>query len=113
MFNNLAGTSFEAQAVGQFGATFPRGYGSGAFNNAGSLTVSAGAGTSEVDVPFNNTGSASVSSGTLALKRGGLSTGSFTGSAGTTLEFDGNHVLSGQRHRRYGPVREQRRSTPT
>ena len=95
VFNNLAGASFDARCDGQLGRGYPDLLGSGSFNNAGSFTKSAGAGTTEVDAPFNNTGTASVASGTLSLAAGGTSTGPFTGAAGTMLLFEGSHDLSG------------------
>ncbi len=66
------------------------------FNNLGTFRKSAGSGTTTVSVTFNNTGAVQVQTGTLNLTLGGTSTGSFIGSAGTTLQFSGGtHDLNG------------------
>jgi hypothetical protein len=91
VLNNWAGATFEARS----NATFLwNGAGaSPAFNNAGTLSKTAGTGTTAVGgtssspVTFNNTGTVEVIAGTLKLVGGGISSGSFYVAAGTTLEF--------------------------
>jgi fibronectin-binding autotransporter adhesin len=62
-----------------------------AINNTGSWNVT-GPGTSVISdaIAFNNSGTVSVQSGTFALSGGGVSIGSFTVSAGATLNVSGN-----------------------
>jgi hypothetical protein len=81
VFNNLAGATFDAQGDGQVTGN------SYAFTNAGTLTKSAGVDTTRFQYgTFSNSGAVLVQAGTLSLDEG-TSTGSFTVSAGTTLEF--------------------------
>ena len=60
------------------------------FNNAGTLTESAGTGTTTIYAAFNNSGSVDVQSGTLSLQCGGTQSGSFSISVGATLGLDGS-----------------------
>jgi len=90
-FNNLGGGKFDIKndpfLSDNFGSayrTYP------IFNNAGSLIKSGGSGKALWVTFFTNTGTVEVRSGTLSLYPfGGTSSGSFTGLAGTTLEFRG------------------------
>ena len=91
VFNNEANATFDSQIDGAIGSVGNL----GTFNNAGTFTKSAGTGITAVGVPFNNTGTASVATGTLSFQRGGVSTGPFTGAGGTSLDFQGDHSLSG------------------
>jgi putative metal-binding protein/thrombospondin type 3 repeat protein len=61
------------------------------FVNNGTVRKTAGTGVSSLTIVFNNASLAdiTVSGGTLGIDTGGTSTGSFTGSAGTTLRFGG------------------------
>jgi hypothetical protein len=63
--------------------------------NEGTLRKSGGSGTSEFRVRLENTGTVDVQSGTLALGRGGFSTGHLSFEAGTTLEFKHNSAFTG------------------
>jgi hypothetical protein len=71
VFNNLAGATFDFQSdTGIFhdlGGALPT------FNNAGTLTKSAGTGTSTIGIAFNNSGTVNAQSGQLSIG----STGSF------------------------------------
>ncbi len=71
--------------------------GTNAFNNSGTVTKSAGSGTTTIEVPFSNTGTVNANSGTLslALAGGGTSIGSFSVVSGATLQFadSGTHTL--------------------
>ncbi len=71
--------------------------GTNAFNNAGTVTKSAGTGASTISVPFTNTGTVNANSGTLslALAGGGTSIGSFSVVSGATLQLapSGTHTL--------------------
>ncbi len=70
--------------------------GSPVVNNNGTFRKSAGTGTSTVSVPFNDSGAVDLQSGTLAFSGSGTHVGTFTGAAGTTLQFSGGtHNLSG------------------
>jgi len=90
---NLAGATFDFQTDADINHT------SGStttFNNMGTLTKSAGAGTSYVSMAVNNAGQVNVTSGTLELKGGGTQTGDFDVAAGTTLQFNGGtHSFNG------------------
>jgi hypothetical protein len=94
IINNPAGSTFNLQGDVQYlwgcgicGAV-------SSFNNAGTFKKTAGTGAAIFSgVTFNNTGTVEVQTG--ALKVGaGTHTGSFTGSAGTTIEF--GQVFGGQ-----------------
>jgi hypothetical protein len=68
----------------------------GAFNNAGDLTKSAGTGVTTVNTPLNNSGTVEVRAGTLALADGGFAGGTFTVTAPGTLNFNGGqYTLTG------------------
>ena len=83
---------------GNFGLAFNPfpGHPGNAINNSGIWNAVHGAATGSVNgVTFNNTGTVNVTSGTLALNRGGTSTGSFVVSNGATLRFGGGtHTLN-------------------
>lgn len=65
-------------------------------NFGGTLTKSAGTGTSTIGVILNNSGTVSAASGTLDLVGGGTHTGNFTASNGATLAFSaGTHTFTG------------------
>ncbi|RME85977.1 MAG: hypothetical protein D6775_01350, partial [Caldilineae bacterium] len=75
VFDNQAGATFDIQtdswvdwSVGDIGH----------FNNAGTVTKSAGSGVAGFDVAFNNSSAVNVNSGTLKLRKGGSDTGDFT-----------------------------------
>ncbi len=94
VFNNESGATFDAQSDASFGWD-----GSGAvptFNNlaGASFVKSGGSGPSgtQMSLVFNNAGAVDVSAGTLALGDSdvvatAISSGSFEGAPGTTLEF--------------------------
>jgi len=89
-FNNLANATFDIQNdpnLADNGSIY-RTY--TFFNNAGTLIKSGGSGKTTLVAFFNNTGTVEVRSGTLSFYNwGGASSGSFTGLAGTTLDFWG------------------------
>ena len=62
------------------------------FVNLGTFTKSAGTGTTIFEVGFNNNGSVEVQTGTLSLRGGGTSSGSFTADASATLGFDASYT---------------------
>jgi fibronectin-binding autotransporter adhesin len=63
--------------------------------NSGTVRKSAGAGTTVWQDVFNNTGTVEIQTGTLQLTGSGLSSGAFTGAAGTVLEWSaGTHQLA-------------------
>jgi hypothetical protein len=68
--------------------------GSGTFNNAGTFSKQGAIAVNTAGVTFNNAGTVDVQSGKLHLSGGGTHTGDFTGLAGATLEFGGNHALA-------------------
>jgi hypothetical protein len=86
-FNNLAGATFDVPEGMQL--QWSNDDSNSTFNNAGTMTVAAGTGTTEIDAAFNNqgTGSLQVNSGTLFLNGGGSGAGSIRGAG--TLEFGG------------------------
>jgi hypothetical protein len=93
VFSNLAGATFDVrndQTVNFAGGVAAR------FDNAGTLTKSAGSGTSTLSgFRFSNSGAVQVQAGTLSLNLRDISTGSFTVEEGATLAFSGNsHTLS-------------------
>ncbi|HYK00641.1 MAG TPA: hypothetical protein VE974_02725 [Thermoanaerobaculia bacterium] len=70
--------------------------GSGTIVNNGTLTKSAGTGTSKLFPTLNNAGTVSATTGTLALAGGGTHTGSFSATTEGTLSFpSGTHSMSG------------------
>jgi hypothetical protein len=71
------------------------GGGTTTFVNNGTLRKTAGTGATSIFAAVNNASvvDITVSGGTLGLDGGGTSTGSFTGSAGTTLRFGGAATL--------------------
>ncbi len=66
----------------------------GTFSNSGTFTRSVGSGATIVTVPFNNSGIVNVQAGTVALNAGGMDSGSFQATAGTTLGFAGPTTLT-------------------
>ncbi len=87
IFNNLLGGTFLASFDGVFAAD--QGGALATFNNAGTFSKTAGAGTSTFSTAFNNTGTVNVQSGTLSLSGGGTQTGAFNLAPGTALDFHG------------------------
>ncbi|HZN56120.1 MAG TPA: hypothetical protein VFB67_12450, partial [Candidatus Polarisedimenticolaceae bacterium] len=63
--------------------------GGGAFTNAGTFRKSAGTGTTTIGIGFDSPGPIDVQTGTLSLNGSGTVSGAITGSAGTTLRFNG------------------------
>jgi hypothetical protein len=88
VFNNLPGALFEARGSAMIGVN-----GSGRFANAGTFRR-LGAGTTTVRPAFDNSGAVEVQSGTLDLNGGGISSGTFSGAAGTTLVLGWKHTFS-------------------
>ena len=94
-FNSGLGAIFSNTATGtwdvQFDGTISHNQGGAVpqFNNAGTFTKSAGAGTATIGIAFNNSNTVQANSGTLALTNGGTSTGSFTAADLATLNFGG------------------------
>jgi hypothetical protein len=84
IFNNLSGSTFDLQ--GDLAST-NSGSTSATFNNAGLFRKSAGIGTAKLGLIFNNNGRVDIQVGTLRFGERGISSGQFTGMAGTTLEF--------------------------
>jgi len=68
--------------------------GLGTFNNSGTLTKSAG-GISQISTTFNNTGTVNVNTTGLILSNGGTDSGSYTSTAGASLEMSGARTLNG------------------
>ncbi len=79
-FNNQAGATFDIQNIGGIGG------GASAFNNAGTLKKSAGAGITQIAPIFSNTGSVLVQSGILTLDHG-TSSGIFNAGMGARLDL--------------------------
>src|SRR5205085_1598006 len=87
-FNNLAGALFEIKNGNQM---FQLG-GTNLFVNAGTVRKTTSSAAMIINVPFNNNNSVDVQAGELDLRAGGTSAGSFTGTAGTKLDFT-SHTL--------------------
>ncbi len=68
--------------------------GTARFANAGSLTKSAGTGTTTLEAALDNTGSVRVQQGTLSLQGGGIVGGSYLVLAGATLAFGSDNVTT-------------------
>jgi hypothetical protein len=69
-----------------------------AFNNSGTLTKNTTTGQTRIDPQFNNTGTVQTQTGTLTLTGGdsGSESGTFSPSAGGSIEFGGgNYILGG------------------
>src|SRR5205814_1010868 len=64
VFNNTATGTFDIQSDALYSLNYG---GTSTFNNAGTLTKSAGIGATSISVIFNNTGAVNGNSGTLAL----------------------------------------------
>jgi hypothetical protein len=80
--------SFEAQNSESFTGS------NATFNNNGTFTKSTSSGTTTMGLVFNNNGTVDVQTGTFKIDGGGTSTGgSFQGTAGSTLTFDGDYDL--------------------
>ena len=98
VFNNEVGASLNIQNDARWysNVSFQFGYldrpysqaDASKFINAGSLIKSAGAGTTEIDVPITDSGSVAVQQSTLSLAGGGTASGSFNVAAGATLGLD-------------------------
>ena len=118
VFNNLAGATLDIQSDASFTGSYLGYDATGTFNNYGSLTKSAGTGTTAFDWywtvnntgsvqvqkgslsfagSFNNSGTADVATGAaLVLSGGGASSGQFSVASGASLSFNGGyHDLSG------------------
>lgn len=67
----------------------------GRFDNAGSVTKSAGAGYTTLGMSFNNGGHVKVSSGALRLDGGGTQSGSFEATPGSWIELAGAQRITG------------------
>lgn len=94
--NVLAGSVFTTNFDGTLGASTP-GNGGSTFTNVGTVTKSAGSGTTDIRPAFNNTGTLNVNTGTVLLSGTGgtsTSTGAFNIAAGSTLKFGGVHLLN-------------------
>jgi len=88
-FNNLANATFDIKND-PFLSNNVGGTSYAIFNNAGTLIKSGGSGKTTLVTLLNNTGTVEVRTGTLSFYNyGGTSSGSFTGLAGTTLDFWG------------------------
>jgi hypothetical protein len=96
IFNNLAGATFAAQNDAGFLYPPPPYNGPAlTFNNLGLFRKSVTPATTTMQVVFNNTGTVEVATGVLYLSSGGSSSGSFSVTTGTTLNFGpGTHALS-------------------
>ncbi|HUP61678.1 MAG TPA: hypothetical protein VNA69_14805 [Thermoanaerobaculia bacterium] len=91
VFNNLSGATWDMQTDSGYYV----GSGTPVFNNAGTLTKSAGTGTKDFYFQLNNTGTVNVNSGTLRIANGGTSSGPFNVGSGATLQFyGGTHNLN-------------------
>jgi hypothetical protein len=94
VWNNETGSTFTLQGSGSVSTFFASA--TSAFNNAGTLAVTAGASptsTASIGVAFNNTGTVDVQAGTLSLGAGGTGGGTFTVATGATLSA-GNYTLN-------------------
>ena len=89
--DNLAGASFTASGGQANGSIVGQDGSAVAFDNAGAFTRRLVAGNLSVAAPFANTGTVALAQGTLYLSGTGatVSTGSFSGSAGTGLTLNG------------------------
>jgi hypothetical protein len=67
-------------------------------NNEGTVRKSEGTGRAEIAMIFNNSGSVQVAAGTLAIVKGGVSSGDFSFAAGTTLELRGGDDFFNNSH---------------
>jgi hypothetical protein len=92
VWNNLVGSTLDAQNDAQFGGGNGSQYTGSIFNNAGTFTKSAGTGTTTVVSFVVNTGTIDAASGTLNIADGGRDDGSFTVESGATLGFTGGYL---------------------
>ncbi|HEX5104204.1 MAG TPA: hypothetical protein VFV87_10360, partial [Pirellulaceae bacterium] len=92
--NNRPGGLFNVRDGNSFGS----GNSGRIINNEGTLRKSEGMGRSQIGMIFNNTGSVEVQAGTLALVKGGVSSGNFSFDAGTTLELRGGDDFFNNSH---------------
>src|SRR5204863_233818 len=81
-FKNLVGATVTINGGGHWITD-----GSGSFENLGTLTVAAGANTTQIDPFLTNSGGVLVTSGTLQLTLGANVAGSFSIPANTTLQL--------------------------
>ncbi len=82
VIRNLPGATFDLQADVRL-------VGTGAFENEGIMTKTAGTGETEFNVPFHNEGSVEIDFGSFSARVGGNSTGSFQIDAGARLTLVG------------------------
>jgi hypothetical protein len=89
IWNNLLGATFDVRGDLNFILTDGT---LATINNAGTFRKTLGSTRTTIGTRFNNQGTVDVQIGTLALTRGGVSTGAFTIAAGSTLSFG---IISG------------------
>jgi hypothetical protein len=89
---NAVGATWDIQGAGDIYWTTSHGAQS-IFENAGTLTRSAGAST-YINSLFINTGSVVVQAGSLQLRNGGSGSGAYHVAQGATLQFEGTHTLA-------------------
>ncbi len=86
-FNNLAGGNLNITADAQFDPNL---------NNAGTITVNAGAGTTTIgSAVFNSTGTLNVDSGTVQILNDGTDSGPIAIAAGSSLQFSSTNSTIG------------------
>lgn len=85
VFNNQSGATFTTSFDGSF--AYDLGGAVTNFNNAGTFTKSAGAGSTTISAAFNNSGTVNANSGNLQLSGGGNQTGAFSIASGATVTF--------------------------
>jgi hypothetical protein len=90
VFNNLAGASFTIQADNTYGP----GVNNFTFNNQGTVTKTAGSGTTDFNTTFNNSGTVNVQSGSLFITGGGGTSSGVFSAAGHALEFSNANTLT-------------------
>lgn len=92
VFMNLPGASFNIQTDADLNAIAPLG---GEFNNAGTLSKSAGTSTTVMETNFTNTGLVNINTGKVQLEGNSTQTGTiFTIAAGATFEIkEATHTL--------------------
>lgn len=91
--NNLTSATIDMQSDARLIYRSDTGGAGGPLNNAGTFLKSGGSGAATIEVRFNNTGTVRLQTGTLDLIGGGISIGSFTLEAGTTLGLGASHLL--------------------
>jgi fibronectin-binding autotransporter adhesin len=92
---NAAGANFNVSATAALAGSATQS--AGVFDNLGTVTRSAGSGTTTVYSTFHNRAGATtnVQAGTLNLANPGIIAGTFNVSAGATLAFSGTETLPG------------------